>query len=92
MFKINLLILRKLYEIIKKGNEILAQLVALNFARSDSVDENWIDGVEVQRILKISESTLYRLKKNKILNPSRLGGKDYYNAAEINQSLRKYMK
>ncbi|HCN84247.1 MAG TPA: hypothetical protein DIT07_11610 [Sphingobacteriaceae bacterium] len=45
--------------------------------------EAWLDSCDIRNIYKISKSTLYRLKKAKILNPSSLGGKDMYCRSEI---------
>jgi predicted DNA-binding transcriptional regulator AlpA len=56
-------------------------------------DEEWIDSVEVLKMLKISPSTLYRLrKKKKILTPARFGGRDYYLASEVRKSVKRFMK
>ena len=42
-----------------------------------------IDNVDVKAILKISDSTLYRLRKDKLISTIRIGKRDYYSLAQI---------
>ena len=62
-----------------------------NFDRHDEKEE-WIDSTDVKNILHISTSTLYRQKKKKQLTHARFGGRDYYLASEVRNSIRKFMK
>jgi predicted DNA-binding transcriptional regulator AlpA len=51
-------------------------------------EEKWLDALEMQQQFHISRSTLYRLKKEGQLRPSRLGKKDYYAFSEVVKILR----
>ena len=53
---------------------------------------HWLDSVEVEKLLKISTSTLYRLRKKNILNPYQLGSRNYYDPAEIQKHRDRYLK
>lgn len=69
-------------EILNKLEQLLAlQLQLLNicsaFAQPILSDE-WLDNTDVKRLLKISDSSLYRLRKNNILAAKRVAGKWYY--------------
>lgn len=84
----------KLLNIEKAQQEILRRLdlITGNVPQSSDPDEEWLDALEVQKLLKISESTLYRLKKKKILVPARLGSRDYYLADEVRKAINRFMK
>ena len=47
------------------------------------LSDDLIDDVEIKAILKISDSTLYRLKRSKLINPIRIGRRDYYRKSDI---------
>lgn len=53
------------------------------------IKESWIDGIEVQSTLHISESTLYRHRKSGRLPYSRVRGKIYYKPSDIRNLLEK---
>lgn len=84
----------KLLDIEKAQQEILLRLDLITGGTSQAtgVGGEWLDSFEVQKLLKISESTLYRLKKKKILVPARLGSRDYYPAAEVRKAINRFMK
>ena len=54
--------------------------------------EELLQPEQVRDVLKISESTLYRLKKAGVLVPYRIGNRDYYTASSIYSSARRFMK
>ncbi|RZK48099.1 MAG: DNA-binding protein [Pedobacter sp.] len=54
--------------------------------------ENLIDEYEVKDILKISRTTLYRLKVSSQLYVIKIGQKTYYNKQQIESLIHKYMK
>lgn len=54
--------------------------------------EELLQPEQVRDVLKISESTLYRLKKAGVLVPYRIGNHDYYTASSIYSSARRFMK
>ena len=46
-------------------------------AQTSSWNE-WVDHVDIKRILKLSDSSIYRLRKKQILRAKRVSGKWYY--------------
>jgi predicted DNA-binding transcriptional regulator AlpA len=84
----------KLLDLEKAQQEILRRLDLMvgNSPQTSDPHEEWLDSLEVQKLLKISESTLYRLKKKNILVPARLGSRDYYPADEVRKAINRFMK
>lgn len=59
------------------------------FARKTGAEENVLyDSADVKQKLNISERTLQRWRKNKVLQFSKIGGKCYYSAAAIRRLMR----
>ena len=54
----------------------------------ENVDEEWVSSQEVCRFLKISERTLQRFRTNGKITYTSMGGKYYYQIAEIKKLLR----
>lgn len=61
-------------------NEVCAQ---------SPIKDSWIDGIEVQSLLHISEKTLYRHRRSGKLPYSRIRGKIYYKNSDIRNLLEK---
>ena len=53
---------------------------------------NLIDNTDVKAILKITASTLYRIKRKKIITAIGIGKHDYYNLTEIQNLVKYYLK
>lgn len=90
----DLLIINLLKQILEVQKEILVLLknVHANHLCSTSkseLEQDLIDNVDVKSILKISDSTLYRLRRNKRINTLRIGGRHYYSIAEIKKAIRR---
>lgn len=51
-------------------------------------DEGWVDSGEICRFLKISDRTLQRLRTNRKITHSCLGGKYYYQINQIKKLLQ----
>jgi len=51
--------------------------------------KKWLDSCDVKEMFHISKSTLYRLKKEKILKPVSLGKKDLYKRADVEDTIAK---
>lgn len=51
--------------------------------------KKWLDSCDVKEMFHISKSTLYRLKKEKILKPVSLGKKDLYRRADVEDTIAK---
>ncbi len=50
-------------------------------------DEMWVDSYEVCTFLRISERTLQRLRSNKVITYSIIGGKSYYTIGDLKRLL-----
>ena len=57
-------------------NELSTALMYL--IRQSPTEEIWLDSAQVMRLLNISESTLYRLRKRGQIPYTRMGGLYYY--------------
>ncbi|RXR21458.1 MULTISPECIES: helix-turn-helix domain-containing protein [Flavobacterium] len=64
-------------------NELAATL--LQIIRQIPNEEVWLDSAQVKRQFNISESTLYRLRKNKKIPYTQIGGLCYYPKHYITQ-------
>ena len=53
-----------------------------------NTDDMWVDSQDVCKFLKISERTLQRLRTNRIITYSVIGGKTYYTISEIKRILK----
>lgn len=54
--------------------------------------EDLMDTVDVKALLKISDSTMYRIKRSKLIQSVRIGRRDYYSMAEIKLIANYFMK
>lgn len=71
-------------------NEVLRNLERINPPEKE--EEVWMDSFEVMNRYKISRSTLYRWKTQLILVPSRIGKRDLYLKADIEEILKRGRK
>ena len=84
--------LKALHRIADIQEKILEQLMQ---GRGDPVPDymlNLIDNTDVKAMLKISDSTLYRIKRKRIISAIRIGKRDYYNLTEIQNLVKYYLK
>lgn len=76
-------------EILSKLDELLVlQHQLINICRSLSQPlppETWLDNTDVKNLLKISDSSLYRLRKNNLLPAKQIAGKWYYDLAVLQE-------
>ena len=56
------------------------------------VEKKWIDRLEVEKLLESSESSIKRYTRDGILNPVRIGRKNWYNKFEIFKHRDKFLK
>ena len=70
-------ILLRFEQIIALQQELL---VALRAQAPDhwAQQDEWLDAADVKQLLKIGDTTLYRLTKNNRLAHKKIGGKRYY--------------
>lgn len=54
----------------------------------ESLQQTVMDSVDVQQLLHICRSTLYSWRKNGLLAFSKVGGKIYFEAADVQQMLK----
>lgn len=76
---------------VKQMQQILEEIKTIKkeVTTQEPIKDAWIDGVEVQSSLHISESTLYRHRKAGRLPYSRVRGKIYYKKSDIRELLEK---
>jgi hypothetical protein len=73
-----------LAQLILEHHQSLEQLLMQRIA----VQPIWLDNQEVMQKLKISESTLKRHRLKGVIRSTRIGGKYYYNEADIEELLK----
>ena len=61
-------------------------------ARMNTNQDQWVDGLEVQKILGISRATVFRMNKSGVLTPHRVGGRSYYRLSEIFKLRNRFLK
>jgi hypothetical protein len=76
-----------LVQLLLEHHQSLEQLLMQKIA----VQPIWLDNQEVMQKLKISESTLKRHRLTGVIRSTRIGGKYYYNEADIQNLLREGM-
>ena len=59
-----------------------------NVAKQQPLSEQWFDGEETCRLLKISKRTLQDYRAKGIITFSQFGGKIYFSASAIEEHLR----
>lgn len=84
-------IIEILVRIEKRQNEFFSEVLAMNKFQSSDI-EQWVDSLEVQKILGISRRTLYRVREEKILSCKRIRGRFYYFTPDIFKLKDQYMK
>lgn len=90
-------LINSLYGLVELQREILTELKAWNLNQPEArphptVMDNLVDSVDVKLMLKISNSTLYRLKKSRLIRTVRIGKQDYFNKADIKKIANNFMK
>ena len=59
-------------------------------SKINPLEDTWLDTQEVCQLLKISKRTLQSYRDNEILPYSKIGGKIYFKASDIEQHLEKH--
>jgi hypothetical protein len=83
-------ILQLLQEILTILKEISTHLIKFNGADTTSCDE-LLDNSDVKRMLKVTDSTLYRWRKQELIVARRIGKKDYYQRVDLERLLKNEM-
>jgi len=55
-------------------------------------DEEWLDNADIKQLLKISDATLYRLRKSEQLVSKKIGGKWFYAKSAIVTGIKQRQK
>lgn len=77
--------LRKIVVILSKDQNVGDELVV-------KPNTGLLDSDELMKLLRISRSSYYRLRKDGQIRPIRIGGRDYYDQEEIDRLLREGRK
>lgn len=80
-------LLNMMLELCQEIKYIKAQVYAFHKSRIEVFKENWLDAEQVTEALKISTRTLQNLRDTGVLPYSRINGKFYYKAADIEKLL-----
>tara|TARA_R110002050_G_scaffold163389_1_gene293369 strand:- start:1549 stop:1824 length:276 start_codon:yes stop_codon:yes gene_type:complete len=78
---------QKLNRIFDEIDSLRKELKAEKAKTSKKLSETWLDNQEVMEILKISPRTLQNLRDSKSLPFSKIGGKIYYKASDVEKIL-----
>lgn len=70
-------------ELTKDFTLIKEYIMSVNQSKSKFLKDTWMDGQEVMLLLKISKRTLQSMRDNGTLPFSRINGKFYYKAEDI---------
>jgi predicted DNA-binding transcriptional regulator AlpA len=84
-----------MYALIEKILQVLLHLEDLaeqGFQPALENKEEWLDAMDMLQKLHISRSTLYRLKKEGHLVPTKLGKKEFYLFSDVKRTLKDRLK
>jgi len=89
--------IKVLERFVEVQEEILLELRALRTSPltakpQPNLLQDLIDSVDVKEELKISKSTLYRIKTSNLITPIKIGKRDYYSLTEIKKIAAYFMK
>ena len=63
-----------------------------HIARQQPLSEPWLDIAETCSLLNVSKRTLQTYRDNGTLSFSKIGGKIYFNATDVEEHLKKHYK
>jgi len=78
---------QKLNRIFDEIDSLRRELKTEKSKTSKKLSETWLDNQEVMELLKISLRTLQNLRDSKSLPFSKIGGKIYYKASDVEKIL-----
>lgn len=76
-----------LFELSGSVRELTALMLMIKRTKTDTSIQSWIDGQQVMDTLKISKRTLQSMRSTGVLPFSRLNGKCYYKATDLERLL-----
>lgn len=77
-------IFQKLIEL-ERGQKRIQHSLDMLLERSGP--KKWLDSCDMKEMFHISKSTLYRLKKDEIIIPVKLGKKDLYKRVDVEKAM-----
>ncbi len=84
---------KELFPYLETIIELQKQVVdALSRVMPSTNDEEWLDNADMKQLLKISDATLYRLRKSEQLSSKKIGGKWYYAKSAMVQGPKQRQK
>lgn len=83
-------ILHKLDQVLAIQQKILGVVNTLK--AQTPKQEEWLDNADMKQLLKISDATLYRLRKRKQLLSKKIGGKWYYAKSAMDTEITQRQK
>lgn len=78
---------QKLNRIFDEIDSLRQELKTEKAKTSKKLSENWLDNQEVMELLKISPRTLQNMRDTKAIAYSKVGGKIYYKAIDVEKIL-----
>ena len=78
---------QKLDKIFKEIGSLRVELKEQKVKNSKKLSETWLDNQEVMELLKVSPRTLQNMRDTKTLAYSKVGGKVYYKAMDVENLL-----
>ena len=82
-----------IYSVLRENNEtsqtIKPHPATTQKSPKESFQENWLDKQDVMRILHVSESTLYLMRRDNVLPYFKMRGKIYYRLQDVELAMRR---
>ena len=88
MTMISLIEEKKIDQIFELLGSLKEAIEAEKVKNSKKLSDTWLDNQEVMELLKISPRTLQNFRDNKVVPFSKVGGKIYYKASDVEQLLK----
>jgi len=78
-------------DLITKINSIAKFVIAHQESEKEQNTDEWVDSKEICSFLKISTRTLQRLRAARVINYSKIRGKNYYKLSEVSRLLNDHI-
>jgi hypothetical protein len=78
---------QKLEDVFNEFRSFRAELKEQKVKSSKKLTENWLDNQDVMELLKVSPRTLQNMRDSQTLPYSKVGGKIYYKATDVENLL-----
>lgn len=85
-------LIKSIDRLVELNEEILCEIRGSGTSQPVVDPTQWIDALEVLKMLKISRSTLYRRTKDGTVNPVFFGSRKYYSLEDIFKLKKLYTK